>query len=433
MSSHRSGGRRINQEVVRSLQFLSVSFASAFSNLLYIAVLSHLTTLPFWLISLSSTEFSMVVNFVLNDRITFRDLDSNRAWYVRLARFQVAALGGNLLTAGISTFMHEVVSLTAIYAQVVAILLTFFFNFLVHRFWTFRGNAAPSGGAQGAALSGAGGAVGELLRPRITGVSVIIPVRNERATMQPLLLRLHRAMTSQGLPYEALIIDDRSPDGTASVAAAVIEQYHLPGRVQVKRGKPGKSYSLMEGFDQARYPVLAMIDGDLELPPEAIPEMVKKLSRYDVVVGKRLNYSKNNSLRGQLSAAYNRLILRLFLGINIEVQTGVKVFWRLVYESMELNPGQWGFDMEFIAKALADGFRIGDYDVLFQKRQTGESKVNPIAVAGELLNSAIKIKLDILQAAKAQATLKVRAAPNMRSVAKSRAVGVARGSSSLQR
>lgn len=412
---------KINQEFVRSLQFLMVSFASAFSNLLYIVALSHLTTLPFWLVSLTSTEFSMVINFVLNDRITFRNLDSNRPWYMRLARFQVAAIGGNLLTAGISTLIydggafifaqsgkaHPAPVVSPVVAQAVAIMLTFFVNFFVHRFWTFKGKTPTTAGQQNDAL-GDTAAKPLRLRAGVSGVSVIIPVRNEGETIRPLLLRLHNAMTSFGIPYEALVIDDHSTDDTVKAATNAIEEQCLPARVLTKMGKPGKSFSLMEGFDEARYSALAMIDGDLELPPEALPEMVRKLALYDVVIGRRLNYSRNNSFRAQLSAAFNKVVMRLFLGINFEVQTGIKVFWKYVYESMELNPGQWGFDMEFVAKALSDGFRIGEHEVPFEKRQTGGTKVNPVVVAVELISSAVRIKFDILQTAKANATLKMR-------------------------
>ncbi|MGO8946418.1 MAG: glycosyltransferase [Ktedonobacterales bacterium] len=407
---------KIKQEFVRSLQFLSVSFVSAVSNLLYIVALTHVSTLPFWFVSLTSTEFSMVVNFILNDRITFRNLESNRVWYVRLGRFQVAAIGGNLLTVIVSTFMHGALSLSPVYSQAIAIMLTFFVNFFVHRFWTFKGKSVTQGfPATSLVTEGS-----ELLteprsrRTRVSGVSIIVPVRNEGSTMRPLLMRLHQAMSSAGLPYEVLIVDDRSEDGTAKVAAAVIEEQHLPARVLIKQGKLGKSFSLMQGFAEAHYPVLAMIDGDLELPPEALPAMVKELARYDVVVGKRVGYSKNNSLRSQLSSIFNGFILRLFLGIDFEVQTGIKVFWRYVYESMDLTPGQWGFDMEFVAKVIAYGFRIGEFEVPFQKRQTGHSKVNPLAVAVELLSSALRIKFAILQDVKANATLKVRSVSRSR-------------------
>jgi putative flippase GtrA len=403
----------MNKEFVRSLQFLMVSFASAFSNLLYIAALSHLTSLPFWFISLTSTEFSMVVNFVLNDRITFRNLDSNRMWYIRLARFQVAAIGGNLLTAGISTFFYNVVALSPVAAQAIAIMLTFFVNFFVHRFWTFKGKdgKTPASDEQrhDSASDLSGAALPYRLRAEVSGVSVVIPVRNESATMRQLLLRLHDAMTSLGIPYEALIIDDHSTDDTVKAAIDVIQEAQLPASVLSKKGKPGKSFSLMEGFDAVRYPVLAMIDGDLELPPESLPGMVRQLARYDVVIGRRLNYDKNNSFRAQLSAAFNKLVMRLFLGIDFETQTGIKVFWKHVYESVKLNPGKWGFDMEFVAKALSEGFRLGEYETPFEKRRTGVTKVNPVTVAAELLTNAVRIKLDILQTAKANATLKLRA------------------------
>ena len=302
-----SRGIVLKREFVRSVEFLSVSFVSAASNLLYVAVLTHFSALPFWLVSLTSTEFSMVVNFTLNDRFTFRNLESNRVWFVRLARFQVAALGGNLLTAILSTALHDGLSLSPIYAQGVAITLTFFLNFLAHRFWTFKGRPVPerAAGALSEAVSDVGNELGALLPTPGAGVSAIAPVCDESATMRSLLMRLHQAMTSADLTYEVLIVDDFSEDDTAKVAAGAIEEYDLPGKVLVKLGKVGKSFSLEQGFAQAQYPILAMIDGDLELPPEALPAMVGQLAQYDVVVGRRLSYGKDNFLRAQLTRVFN--------------------------------------------------------------------------------------------------------------------------------
>ena len=383
---------KVSREVVRSLQFLSVSLVSALSNVLYIAVCMRATTLPFWSVSLSSTEFSMVINFILNDRITFRALASNRSWGMRLARFQFAALGGNLLTAALSTFLHDGASLSPVYSQAGAIMFTFVVNFFVHRFWTFNRNSTV---LETSSATQQFNTIADSRNTWMSGMSVIIPVRNERETIPALLERLHSAMVAVALPYEVLIVDDYSSDDTAHVADKVIEERQLPARVLSKRGQIGKSFSLMEGFAEARYSVLAMIDGDLELPPEVLPEMARQLVHYDVVVGRRIAYSRNNTIRGQMSSAFNNLLLKYFLGITCEVQTGVKVFWKHVYESEQLTPGPWGFDMEFVAKSQAKGFSIGEYEVPFQKRQTGQSKVNIVLVATELIALAIRIKLAI--------------------------------------
>lgn len=393
----------VGREVVRSLQFLSVGIVSALSNVLYIAIITRTTTLPFWFVSLSSTEFSMVINFILNDRITFRTLGSDHSWGMRLARFQLAALGGNLLTAALSTLLHDVATLPPVYAQVCAIMFTFIVNFFVHRFWTFKRSstiletprAAQHLNTTANSCNSDSGDDAHAPYTWMSGMSVIIPVRNEHETIPLLLERLHGAMVAIALPYEALIVDDYSSDDTAHVAETVIEERQLPARVLSKRGPIGKSFSLMEGFSEARYSVLAMIDGDLELPPEVLPEMAMQLIRYDVVVGRRTAYSRNNTVRGQMSSAFNNILLKYLLGITCEVQTGVKVFWKYVYEAEQLTPGPWGFDLEFVAKARAKGFSIGEYEVPFQKRQTGQSKVNVVLVATELIASAIRIKLAI--------------------------------------
>lgn len=380
------------RELTRAAQFVGVSFVSAASNILYILALSHLTALPFWLISLSSTEFSMLVSFVLNDTFTFRTMARDRAWYVRLSRFQIAAIGGNLLTAAISTLLHSGLEWQPVYAQGVAIVVAFFFNFTVHRFWTFRGNNVVHRAITDVAT--------ERMRAvpaRPLGVSVIIPVRNEVSTIEPLLQRLKNTLAPLGLPYEVLVVDDRSTDATAKAAAFALQHEGIPGAVHTKKGQVGKSYSLIEGFDQAQYALLAMIDGDLELPPEALADMLRKLEHNEMVVGKRLGYDVGNSRRAKLSDAFNGLVVKRFLGLPYQSQVGIKVFKRGVYDALTLSPGDWSFDLELVAQAHAHGFRIAEEAVPFTKRQAGQTKVHPVDVALDLLTSAARLKLVLLQ------------------------------------
>ena len=94
---------------------------------------------------------------------------------------------------------------------------------------------------------------GSLLAPQPT--SVIIPALNEAENIAQLLLRLHQTMTSAAIPYEAIVVDDRSSDATAAVVEATARDYNLPVRALTKQGPPGKSYALLEGFAAAQFDV----------------------------------------------------------------------------------------------------------------------------------------------------------------------------------
>src|SRR5579875_1612479 len=96
------------------------------------------------------------------------------------------------------------------------------------------GNGSPNGGYQAS-------------RSRVEPISVVIPTLNDVANISELLVRLHAALMKAGIPYEAIVVDDHSTDGTRIAAEAIARFYHLPVRVLIKRGRPGKSYSLIEG------------------------------------------------------------------------------------------------------------------------------------------------------------------------------------------
>jgi glycosyltransferase involved in cell wall biosynthesis len=174
-------------------------------------------------------------------------------------------------------------------------------------------------GAMGIALA---------LRPP---TSVIIPALNEAENIAALLLRLDQAMKLAAIPYEAIVVDDRSTDDTAMVAEATAQEHALPVRVLTKQGPPGKSIALMEGFATAQYDALAMIDGDLQYPPEALVAMNHQLEKADLIVAdRRASYSNADQARGRLSHIFTLFVTMLF-SIDTDMQSGMKMFQRKVY------------------------------------------------------------------------------------------------------
>jgi cellulose synthase/poly-beta-1,6-N-acetylglucosamine synthase-like glycosyltransferase len=224
-------------------------------------------------------------------------------------------------------------------------------------------------------------------------VSIVIPTLNESDNIEKLLLRLEAAMTKASISYEAIVIDDHSQDGTREIAINVAKANNLPVHVLSKQGQPGKAFSLIEGFAVAHYDILALIDGDLQYPPEAIPEMVDKLKDADIVIGdRRVTYSSTDRFRGAMSGIFTTIINFLF-GLDTDVQSGLKVFRRSIYDEIEVEPGKWSLDLHLITHALYKGYSVANVPIMYAQRQAGESKVIPVAVAIELLMTAFALKI----------------------------------------
>ena len=231
------------------------------------------------------------------------------------------------------------------------------------------------------------------LSQELPGVSIVIPTLNESANITILLLRLNTVMTQAAIPYEAIVIDDHSQDGTDKVARHLAQNMHLPVRVFTKHGHAGKAFSLMEGFSLAQYNILVALDGDLQYPPEAIPKMVGKLEHADIVVADRRDtYRASDRFRGALSGIFT-LIINLLFHLDTDMQSGLKLFRRNIYEGMKMQPGKWSLDLYLVTQAIARGYTITNIPIVFEQRLAGKSKVMPLAVAAELLITALKLKL----------------------------------------
>lgn len=138
-----TGGRAgVIQRVVNYLTFGGTAAVVNLVLLTYIYYYVALPVLPrihYAIAFALATEVSIVVNFIPQDRVTFRHLPGHsRSWLMRCGRFHVTSIGGILVTAIVSFTMREVVGLHATLAQAIAIVVALFFNFTFHHVFTYR-------------------------------------------------------------------------------------------------------------------------------------------------------------------------------------------------------------------------------------------------------------------------------------------------------
>src|SRR6266566_771307 len=108
-------------------------------------------------------------------------------------------------------------------------------------------------------------------------LSIVIPVWNEEKNIVPLVQRIDQALKKHRILYELIFVDDFSTDKTQEIINTLPKKY--PVSYYLKVGKKGKAYSLIEVFAKAHYQTYAMIDADLQYPPEALPEFLNKISK----------------------------------------------------------------------------------------------------------------------------------------------------------
>ena len=191
-------------------------------------------------------------------------------------------------------------------------------------------------------------------------LSIVVPLYNERATLEELHERLTAVLGAIGLTYEIVFVDDGSIDGTYRDlrAMAAVD----PGIRVVKLARNyGQTAALAAGFDKARGGIIVAMDGDLQHAPEDLPVLLAKLDEgYDVVSGWREHRADNFWTRRLPSQIANWLIAKSS-GVPLrDFGTTFKAYRASVIKQI----GLYGDMHRFIpALASAQGARIAEVPI----------------------------------------------------------------------
>jgi len=210
-------------------------------------------------------------------------------------------------------------------------------------------------------------------------LSIVVPTYNERENIPELIERIETISDWFGL--ELIIVDDNSPDETAKVAEEINDKY---GNIKVLKrpGKLGLSSAVLNGFEKASAEVLAVIDADLQHPPELLPKMYEKImDGYDLVVASRYvdgGGVKSWGLRRRLISKGATSLAHLLLPKTKKVRDPMSGYFMLrkcIINGAELNPAA-GY--KILLEILVTGRRILATEVpyTFKPRQEGKSKLN---------------------------------------------------------
>jgi len=201
-------------------------------------------------------------------------------------------------------------------------------------------------------------------------LSIVIPLFNERATLEELHERLTAVLGAVGLPYEIVFVDDGSVDGTYRELRGIAAVDPGVRLVKLTRNY-GQTAALAAGFDQARGEIILAMDGDLQHAPEDLPVLLDKLDEgYDVVSGWRERRADNYWTRRLPSRIANWLIAKSS-GVQLrDFGTTFKAYRSSVIKQI----GLYGDLHRFIpALASAQGARIAEVSITHVRRSQRRS------------------------------------------------------------
>lgn len=232
---------------------------------------------------------------------------------------------------------------------------------------------------------------------------VIIPMYNERENAAAII----DAVIGLKTPFDILVIDDNSPDGTAAIVKDKIRQY--PGRVHIieRRGKLGLGTAYIAGFKwalQQGYDIICEMDADFSHNPDDLPKLYNAVRNEgaDVAVGSRyvtgvnvVNWPMGRVLMSYFASKYVRLVTRIPVQ---DTTAGFVCYSARVLRTIDLDKVKfkgYAFQIEMKFTAHKCGFTIKEVPIIFVNRVLGTSKMNS-SIFGEAVFGVIRLKWNSL-------------------------------------
>ena len=230
---------------------------------------------------------------------------------------------------------------------------------------------------------------------------VIIPTYNERENIENII----RAVFGLEKIFHILIIEDGSPDGTATIVKTL--QQEFPDRLFMieRKGKLGLGTAYITGFKWAlehSYEYIFEMDADFSHNPNDLPRLYDACANQggDVAIGSRyvsgvnvVNWPMGRVLMSYFASKYVRIVT----GLPIHDTTaGFKCYRRQVLETIDLDHIRfkgYAFQIEMRFSAYKCGFKIIEVPVIFINRELGTSKMNS-SIFGEAVFGVIKLKVN---------------------------------------
>ena len=225
-------------------------------------------------------------------------------------------------------------------------------------------------------------------------LSIVIPAYNEESRIGPTLRRIEEYLSPKVYPWEVIVVDDGSTDGTVSAAREASPR----SKVLPNDGNRGKGYSVRRGALEARGDVILFSDSDLSAPIEELGKLQKAIAEgADVAIGSRALPDSDIQIhqpfyREGMGKMFNLFVrLLVFPGIS-DTQCGFKAFTREaareIFERQILDG--FAFDVEILYIARRLGYTVEEVPVIW--RNSADTKVGALRHSLQMFLDILKIR-----------------------------------------
>ncbi len=210
---------------------------------------------------------------------------------------------------------------------------------------------------------------------------IILPTYNEIENLEPLV----EEILTRG-PYDILVVDDNSPDGTGDLADKLAKENKDRVHVMHRPGKAGLGRAYTAGFKwglQQGYDVLFEMDADFSHDPSHLSQFMREIEQgADLVLGSRNirgGGTRNWSLLRQVISKGGSLYAQsILLSPHRDLTSGFKAFRRDVLENLDLEnirSNGYSFQIEVTHRARQMGYKVMETPIIFVDRKVGTSKM----------------------------------------------------------
>jgi len=202
-------------------------------------------------------------------------------------------------------------------------------------------------------------------------ISVVVPARNEEATIADVVERTIQAFSNMGRVGEVLVVNDGSTDKTAEVLVGLEEKYGDTLRTFTHRRGLGMTIALQRMFSSSRGDIVILIPADMESDPlEDVPTLVNYLEEHDLDAVSGWRQERNDG-KVLASNIYN-FVVRNLSGLTVHDGNWIKAMRREVIDSLPPLRSDWH---RFILMIAAhQGYSIGEVPSSYKLRTAGSSK-----------------------------------------------------------
>ena len=201
-------------------------------------------------------------------------------------------------------------------------------------------------------------------------ISVVVPARNEEATIAQVVERSFAAFQQLGRDGEVLVVDDGSTDRTGAILAGLQARF-ANLRVFTHRRGQGMTAGLQKMFTASRGDIVILIPADMESDPQVdVPTLVTHLEANDLDVACGWRQDRNDG-KVLASRIYN-VVMQTLGGVGVHDGNWIKAMRREVIDSFPPLRSDWHRFLLMIA--VHNGFKIGETPTFYQPRPAGSSK-----------------------------------------------------------